>query len=678
LGKSAGEIPLSTFSRKWSLVDIIPFDTGHGSGSILATWNVTPAIFRIDASDDTIQPAACAVPSLFHAYWKGGMEYKLQVILPSIMAGRLVVLYEPLSATHPGVEEPALMEGFNEHILMDCATDDVHQFRINYAVAEAGLHTIPKTAVSGATAFCNPPNMVHLDDTMLTHLESAWMSPLEGQTTHHNGRVELRVLAPLVTASGGALNARILLYARAADDMRYWGFNGSLPKGLYPNLPVTVSSGVSSLATQDQPTTVCVQTHTSASDCWVGQVNVPLLGDNCQLGDDSFINGDATNMAGAVPIIGPDGQIYYQTTSGEIMSCERVTFAPNSVQTMAPSSNIPSTNAPSQFGQTPQPSQVIQTQQPSAPSVRPSVFSSWWSGAPTVLSGSSANENGNTNENTNINAEGPDIDFDNDNDQPTDPPTEPPTYGPSRRPTPAPSTESPTKKPSTKPTFPPSDKPSQKPVPDPTKDPTPQPQPDPTNKPVKEPTGKGKGKSSGILGDIMFAPEKFTSQPSDSEMPSTFTGAPSEATLRPSIRTNAPSATPTRKPTKLPSASPTAPPSEAPITGAPSTEKPSKEPTALPTGFPTALPTADCATAIAMDARYPKIGTALIDDVTGAPLRVFFTGASQSPVAVYLCGHNLDNTFSTTADERTGSHNAASVKVWYYHREVIDTRGIDA
>jgi hypothetical protein len=185
-------------------------------------------------------------------------------------------------------------------------------------------------------------------------------------------------------------------------------------------------------------------------------------------------------------------------------------------------------------------------------------------------------------------------------------PTLSPTYGPKHKPTPKP-TRLPTRSPTPSPTQLPTRSPTPRPTATPTAEPTPEPTKSPTLKPTDEPTVAPTdaptplptcGPADKVVHVVQINGSKHHwEMPAPGAKPTVLTEAPTASpTKSPTVKpTDEPTAAPTAEPTKLPTEQPTASPSAGPTT--PPTEETTVEATQLENTDPNEEPcakTSDC------------------------------------------------------------------------------------
>lgn len=598
----ASDTSFASFHKKWTMVDRIDFNTSHVVGTLLASFNVTPMIFVSSTNNpDEVQPASCAVPGMFHEYWIGGMTYKIQVVLPTIMSASLKILYDPLLPNNEGTAGDDLHEDLNEHILIDCVENSTQEFTIGYSVCESGLFTMPRRAYTGAeimSAVMDGSGSTSPQAVDPSVLGTIWRDPNLGSATHHNGRVEIRVHAPLVTASGGPMNAKILIFAKAASDMTVWSYNGGLPNKLRPVVPIPFQSKVSNFEGTSNPTSICTIPDPQAIACWspstTTNLGVPYPCEGSTAPPFAFQDSyeapatapganTGSTIFGDPTAVDENGNVILYDENGNQLVCSQTTYPPSwsppenstdslSNATMAPSGGILSSLVPTKWwGGSPAPTKIGETLAPTIEESGIEVEETETADPSGTVSpdgptdgDENGNDNGNenVNENTNVDIETPEIEFDQDDKpeptsrptpKPSQIPSKPPTKEPSRAPTKGPSkaptkgpTNAPTKGPTSPPTPDPTPGPSKRPVVDPTPRPTNKPVSDPTPNPAPNPTKKRPTKGGGgVFGDIVdgffSAPIKFNE--SETEGPSEE-GESSQPSVVPTLGTPEPTPAP--------------------------------------------------------------------------------------------------------------------------------------
>jgi len=682
----SSDTSFSAFHSKWTMVDRIDFNTSHVVGSLLTSLNVTPMIFvQSTNNSDEIQPASCAVPGMFHEYWKGGMMYKIQVVLPTIMSASLKILYDPLMPNNEGASGDDLHEDLNEHIIIDCVENSTQEFTIGYSVCESGLFTMPRKAFTGAeimSSMMDGKGSTSPQAVDPSSLAASWRDSTSGSATHHNGRLEIRVHAPLVTASGGPMNAKILIYAKAASDMTVWSFNGGLPNKVRPVVPVPFQSKVINYEGTRNPASICTIPDNQALSCWspssTTNLGVPFPCEGTTAPPFAFqdsyeapataptggssSNGNGNDPSSGLPNSGiygdpsavdADGNVVLYDEHGNQLVCTQTnpsaTWDPSGNNTAggdptaAPSGGILSSLVPTKWwGGSQPPTKIGDTVSPSAEEIQyddgatmdPSDIES----PDGPFDNGNDNGNNNVNENTNVDIEGPELDFDQDEKpeptpqpslKPSPIPSRPPTKGPTDAPTKGP-TKAPTKGPTDAPTKGPTNPPTKGPTPGPTKNPVPDPTPRPTNRPPTpnpapgptRPTGKRPTKGGGgSLGDIM---EDFGS----------FFGAP--------VKFNESD------------------------TSAPTENMESETPSVAPT-VETLAPSSPPYELLSLDGRLTRDGFAMVDNVENMELRIFNHGTSFRSLymSLVLVPTGLANSYETTGFY-IGSWNAPTASLVVY------------
>jgi hypothetical protein len=380
------------FTRTWSLIGMRDFSSEDQYGAVIDTFNVTPAIFVNSLKKPQCsQPASCAIPTLFYNYWRGTMEYRVEIVAPKMVIGRLQIKYDPLSLNTGGLVDPHLTPDLNEHILFDCAKTPVQEFSVHYAVPEGGLRTLPIESMTGPELFnqaCNGgvERSRGWRNVAPDRFEDNWLDLSFGSATHHSGRVEISVQSPLLSSSGLKITARVLLYARCGADMHFWGYTGGLPTNVDVVMPACVNAGVQSFQFPN-------------SDMYGG-----LLVDSNRVGATSVNEICQDPIDQSPPTQPPIANI---PDGGMCPVPESPGFpVPNNPGTQAPIATNAPISQPVVAPVAPVAGPVTTTQQPLSltPSSKPSIMSSissmlptvWSSPAPTGQTGSSPTDNSNT------------------------------------------------------------------------------------------------------------------------------------------------------------------------------------------------------------------------------------------------------------------------------------------
>nr|ULF99695.1 MAG: hypothetical protein [Picornavirales sp.] len=212
---SEDEMTFAHITRKWTYIARLQIPADAAKGLEISHVNVTPHIL-VEG-----RPACCAAPGLFHTFWRGSMEYKLEVFAPIMISLRLGVFYDPLGPAAleqlGGVREE--VEDFVENMIFDSSSQQVAEFIVGYTSNYPALQTAPDSL-----------------NTMALHSQH-FSSPSLYREQSHNGHFKIRVMDYVNGGMAGPMPIYAMLWARSGSDMQWAGYTGELPEGL--RLPYT-------------------------------------------------------------------------------------------------------------------------------------------------------------------------------------------------------------------------------------------------------------------------------------------------------------------------------------------------------------------------------------------------------------------------------------------------------
>lgn len=189
----AGGVPEDVLSyeslfARWTLVRDFEWNATDAHGTNLASIPVTPMISR--GSESSLRLTTAGWVGYPFRYWRGDMEYLVVTPVSRLHRGSLQAFFIPAGSTAAGTTDPT-NRTFN-HVWEVAAGEDKH-LTIGYTHREPVLET---RIVAGDTAIVGP-----------------------GTT----GTLVFRVVNPIKSQNGvDAPRVRVLIFARAASNMRFW------------------------------------------------------------------------------------------------------------------------------------------------------------------------------------------------------------------------------------------------------------------------------------------------------------------------------------------------------------------------------------------------------------------------------------------------------------------------
>lgn len=78
-----------------AFIETFNWSTSDAVGTVLRSWPVTPGFSGVGTATSNISPTPMAYVASMHAYWRGGIGYKLYVVANSFHSGRLGIVYLP-------------------------------------------------------------------------------------------------------------------------------------------------------------------------------------------------------------------------------------------------------------------------------------------------------------------------------------------------------------------------------------------------------------------------------------------------------------------------------------------------------------------------------------------------------------------------------------------------------
>jgi len=216
-GWDKDELQFSEFTSKWNLIAVSEFGAGVDYGAVIYELNVTPTIV-IDGI-----PATCAAPALFMEFWRGSMEYELELVCPSLVSTKLAVYYEPLGYNHDDLlgEQPEYIEDHMEHVILDSSNLQKATITVGYSMPLPGLFTMPK----GIYKINGEPPLGIKD------LNTAWEDKTLYRHGSHNGRLIIKLHDKVRGGASSPPNVELIIKARAGPDIQFGGYRGALPPG---------------------------------------------------------------------------------------------------------------------------------------------------------------------------------------------------------------------------------------------------------------------------------------------------------------------------------------------------------------------------------------------------------------------------------------------------------------
>jgi len=219
------EMSFISVANRWSLIRNMKVTHSMVKGTELGIINVTPAIL-CNVGTNTTVPAACALPAMFHQYWRGTMEYKFVVNSPANVRCALMYKYDPIGLADPNsVRE--LAEDVVEHIVHEHGKQPDMQIDIGYSAPTPALNCLPgqgytptdyqREQFSGNAQLATPRKLDF----------NHWSTGYE--ITAHNGQLSITLHEVLSSGANQAMVVEVLVFARASTDMSYGAYNGLVP-----------------------------------------------------------------------------------------------------------------------------------------------------------------------------------------------------------------------------------------------------------------------------------------------------------------------------------------------------------------------------------------------------------------------------------------------------------------
>jgi hypothetical protein len=157
----------------------------NAAGTVLATWPVSPIFGTMvgGSSPRSFYPSPLSFVALWFAYWRGSMEYEIEVLASSQHRGRLQLVYYPATVT---ATEDATNSSYN--VIWEIDSNSVKKFRIGWAATSPALY------VNGVNLTTFTPN-------------------------NHNGYLQLIVQNELCAPDPNAA-VYVIIYGRAGADFQ--------------------------------------------------------------------------------------------------------------------------------------------------------------------------------------------------------------------------------------------------------------------------------------------------------------------------------------------------------------------------------------------------------------------------------------------------------------------------
>lgn len=188
-GGGTGDDPMAfaPLFERWTIVSTTTISTATAVGKLLQV-PVTPFFSNVVLGVRYF-PVAGFIGLPF-AQWRGGMEYMIYIPSHSNFQGSLQVLWEPKSVANMAAF-PADPTPYLSNVIIDLSGSSRTLLTVDYAQAYPTLISQPHYATS------------------------VW------DDISCNGKLTFYLQAPLVTTSAAAKTVKVLIFARAAQDMRF-------------------------------------------------------------------------------------------------------------------------------------------------------------------------------------------------------------------------------------------------------------------------------------------------------------------------------------------------------------------------------------------------------------------------------------------------------------------------
>lgn len=180
-------LSIATFTRRWSLWKYFSWTTADTVGSNLQVYPVSPG--NVQGGVDTYHHTTLSYASSHFTFWRGGIEYKIQVIGNEYTKGRLLVTWIP-DFTNASGATLSTATGTSYSTTVDAS---------NY----------PGTCITVSWGSPRPYQQVILDTSSAVDLDNLNAT---------NGALVISVAEALRMPMTGTLACRVLVWVRGAED----------------------------------------------------------------------------------------------------------------------------------------------------------------------------------------------------------------------------------------------------------------------------------------------------------------------------------------------------------------------------------------------------------------------------------------------------------------------------
>jgi hypothetical protein len=137
---------LETFN--WSNTDTV--------GKVLRTWPVSPGFSAPGTLNTNVSPTLMAYIASMFTKWRGGINYKLQVVANSFYSGRIGIAYFPRSTS---VSDPIVYDTLDAAVLVVCdvrgSTDCVYEVKWTLPRAWLNVRCASRTSIGSGMTYAN-------------------------------------------------------------------------------------------------------------------------------------------------------------------------------------------------------------------------------------------------------------------------------------------------------------------------------------------------------------------------------------------------------------------------------------------------------------------------------------------------------------------------------------------
>jgi len=202
MGIDTDELSMAMYTQKYSIIAVAEVSSSSNAGAEIYAQNVTPSVFL--RSDTVVQPASCAVPSMFFNHWVGTMQYRMTLVSTTNISGWLMMSWDPLCFTHAAKDQDVLYTNSTETVMINLAETRQWEMEVNWGSALPALTTLGP----------------------LPQIGEQWKDIGLGMTDLHNGALRVLIHQPITTSVGKDVTFSLIVESRCGANIKFFDYHG--------------------------------------------------------------------------------------------------------------------------------------------------------------------------------------------------------------------------------------------------------------------------------------------------------------------------------------------------------------------------------------------------------------------------------------------------------------------